>query len=86
MGIVADLTPTQYKLLRFAVQRDGEGGIELHADVAVYNAAGQQVGDDHPTPQATTAQLSAFLTWINSNLETYETATGLTPLVEPEPD
>lgn len=86
MTIVGKLTPTQYKLLRFAVQRDGEGGLLLMSDVAVYNAAGQRVGTDNPTPQATPAQLSAFLAWINSNLATYETATGLTPLVGPEPE
>ena len=80
MTIVDDLTPTQYKLQRFAVQTNGEGELVLSSDIAVFNAAGQRVGDDHPTPQATPAQLDAFLAWINSNVATYEAATGLTEL------
>jgi len=80
MTIVDDLTPTQYRLVRFAVQRDSDGGLVLSSDIHVYNAAGRQVGDDHPTPQATSAQLEAFLAWIVSNLATYESTTGLTPL------
>ena len=84
MTIVDELTPTQYKLMRFAVQRDSEGALVLSSDITVYNVAGQQVGDDHPAPQATSAQLSAFADWINSNLATYETVTGLTPLPEEE--
>lgn len=84
MTIVDRLTPTQYKVVRFAVQRDGEGGLLLTSDVHVYNAAGKRRGTDHPPPQATPAQVALLLAWINSNLETYETLTGLTPLVEPE--
>lgn len=84
MTIVDELTPTQYRLKRFAVQVLGDGSLSLHSDIAVYNAAGQRVGDDHPTPQATQAELDAFAAWIARNLALYETATGLTELPEVE--
>lgn len=79
MTIVDDLTPTQYKLKRFAVQVQ-DGSLALFSDIAVYNAVGIQIGDDHPIPQATEAQLAAFTAWIETNLALYETATGLTEL------
>lgn len=82
MTIVDDLTPTQYRLKRFAVQINEDGELELFSDIAVYNAAGVQVGDDHPTPQATEAQLAAFTAWIETNLSLYAAATGLTELIE----
>jgi len=80
MSIVDQLTPTQYKLQRFAVQVGDGGELSLFSDVAVYNADGRQVGDDHPTPQATAGELAAFAAWIERNLALYETATGLTEL------
>ena len=83
MTIVDDLTPTQYRLLRFAVRIEN-GELALYSDIAVYNAAGKQVGTDHPTPQATAGQLAAFTEWIESNLALYETATGLTELAGEE--
>jgi len=80
MSIVDQLTPTQYKLNRFAVQIGEDDELILTSDVGIYNATGGLVAYDHPTPQATAGELAAFLAWIERNLALYETATGLTEL------
>lgn len=82
MTIVDKYAITQYGNIRLTVQINGDetltvDSIELHADIDVFNAAGQRIDTDNPTPQATTAQLEAFLAWINYNLSLYEAATGL---------
>ena len=84
MTIVDRLTPTQYKLRRFAVQVADDGGLSLHSDIAVYNATGRQVGVDHPEPQATPAELNAFQAWLERNLAAYEAVTGLIELIGEE--
>lgn len=87
MGIVADLTPTQYKPIRLVIEIKPDetltiDSITLHSDMDILNEYGHTLGRDHPTPQATSPQLTAFLNWVISNLTTYETLTGLTRYTE----
>jgi len=82
MTIVDNLTPTQYKPLRLIIEIRPDAtltadSLTLKSVFDILNAAGAQVGRDHPTPQATAAQKTAFLNWVNSNLATYEAAVGL---------
>lgn len=84
MSIVDEHALVYYKPTRLAVQRNDDGSFEFFSDIAVYNAAGKRRGDDHPTPQVTPAQEAMFETWWNVNIATYEAATELTPLPEPE--
>lgn len=51
--------------------------LSFHTDIRILNADNQQIGSDHPTPQTTTAQKNAFLTWVLNNLAAYESAIGL---------
>lgn len=77
MTIVDNHALLYYGNTRLVIQVNNDGDLELHSDIDVYNAIGQRRGTDHPTPQATPAQLAMFQTWLNDNLSTYETATGL---------
>jgi hypothetical protein len=80
MGIVEDHALVYYGRPRLVIEINDVGDLELHSNVDVYNAAGQRRGTDHPTPQATPAQLALFQTWLDDNLDDYATATGLIPL------
>ena len=89
MTIVDRYAITQYGNVRLTIQIANDeiltvDSIELHADIDVFNADGRHIDTDHPAPQATTAQLEAFLAWINSNLALYESVTGLTQKVDEE--
>ena len=82
MSIVDRLTPTQYYPISLLVQIRPDAtlttdSLTFHTDIRVLNADGRQLGDDHPAPQTTPAQATAFLNWILSNLAAYETAVGL---------
>lgn len=82
MSIVDKLTPTQYYPVSLLVQIRPDAtlttaSLTFLTDICILNADGQQLGDDHPTPQTTPTQVTAFLNWILSNLATYETAVGL---------
>lgn len=87
MGIIANLTPVKYKPIRLVVEiRPDEtltiDSITLHSDMEILNEFDAALGRDHPTPQTTVAQKTAFLNWVLSNLTTYETLTGLTRYTE----
>lgn len=87
MSIVDDLTPKKYKPVRLVVEIRPDvtltiDSITLHSDVDILNVNDRALGRDHPTPQTTTAQKNAFLTWIQTNLAAYEAATGLTRYTE----
>lgn len=79
MTIVDDLTPTHYKLMRVGLQKDN-GEIVAIADLAIYNAAGEQIAIDNPTVVLTTAEETAVVGFVVRNLDDYETVTGLEPL------
>lgn len=87
MGIVANLTPMQYRPIRLVIEIRPDAtltvdSISLHSDMEIMNEFGSALGHDHPTPQTTAAQKTAFLNWVLSNLTTYETLTGLTRYTE----
>ena len=84
MTIVDELTPTQYWPLEFSVRLNDDNTLSLHSNLAVYNVYDEEIGRDHPTPQATQAELDAFKAWALRNLTTYENVTGLTRYVPPE--
>jgi hypothetical protein len=82
MTIVDQLTPVYYRPMHLVVEivpdeTLTEGSLTFFSDIRILNKDGRQLGDDHPTPQTTPAQLAAFLAWIQSNLATYQTAVGL---------
>lgn len=87
MTIVDELTPTQYHPIRFVVEVAPDTtltveSLSVHTDVHILSVDDQQLGNDHPMPQATEAQMTAFLTWIQDNLSLYEAAVGLTRYTE----
>ena len=82
MSIVDQLTPVYYRPVRLVVEiaPDAEltgDSLTFFSDIRILNENGRQLGDDHPAPQTTPAQVTAFLTWIQSNLAAYETAVEL---------
>ena len=82
MTIVNQLTPKYYRPVRLVVEiaPDAtltEDSLTFFSDIRILNTDGRQLGDDHPAPVTTPAQLAAFLAWIQSNLSTYQTAIGL---------
>lgn len=79
MAIADKLTPTEYGNARLVIHIANDatlttGSIDLHADIDIFNADGERIAVDNPTPQATTPQLTAFLSWVQSNFAVYETA------------
>lgn len=86
MGIVQDLTPTQYAPVRLVVEIRADevltvDSLTFRADMRILNAAGQQVWRHSPSPQITAAQRTAFLNWVLTNLTVYE---GNTRWIAPE--
>jgi len=82
MTIVDKLTPVYYRPVCLVVEiapdeELTEDSLTFFSDIRILNIDGRQLGDDHPVPQTTPAQLAAFLAWIQSNLSTYQTAIGL---------
>ena len=82
MTVVDKLTPKFYKPVRLVVEirpdeELTEDSLTFFSDIRILNVDGRQLGDDHPAPVTTPAQLAAFLAWIQSNLSTYQTAIGL---------
>ena len=82
MSIVDQLTPVYYRPVRLVVEIAPDttltgDSLTFFSDIRILNENGRQLGDDHPTPQTTPAQIAAFLTWVQSNLAAYEAAVGL---------
>lgn len=82
MSIVDDLTPTQYYPISLIIEIRPDttltvDSLTFHTDIRILNSDGVQLGNDHPTPNASAAQKTAFLTWVNNNLAAYEALIGL---------
>lgn len=84
MSVITRNVPAHYKILRMVIQIDGEDAVRVSTDMTIYNANGQQIDDDHPTPAMTAGEETAFLAWWNRNKAAYEAAYGLTELPAPE--
>lgn len=86
MSIVADLAPTQYKLIRIGLQQEGTEVVAI-ADMWIYNAAGQRLTTHNPSTTLTPSEKQVLVGFVNRELAAFEAATGLTkyvPLEEPE--
>lgn len=84
MNIIDDLTPKHYELLRIGVKRNN-GDVVAVAHMKILNAAGTQLIKHAPSATLTTQEKQALATFVNRELSAFETATGLTEWVEPEP-
>lgn len=87
MTIVDDLTPVYYRPVRIVIEIKPDGtltaeSLSYYTDVRILNINGQQLGTDHPKPQTTSQQDTAFLSWLLNNLSTYESLIGLTRFIE----
>lgn len=83
MGIVADLTPTQYELIRIGLQRE-ETEVVAIADMWIYNADGRRLTTHDPSTTLTQNEKQVLAGFVNRNLAAFEAASGLTKYVPPE--
>ena len=82
MSIVDQLMPVYYRPVRLVIEIAPDetltaDSLAFYTDIRILNADGRQLGDDHPVPQTTPAQIEAFLAWAQNNLALYENAIGL---------
>lgn len=82
MGIIADLTPVYYRLVRIGIQRT-DGDVEAIADMQILNADGEVLATRNPSTTLTTQEKQALAAFVNRELAAFEAATGLTEYVEP---
>lgn len=83
MGIITDLTPTQYELIRIGLQREGTKVVAI-ADMWIYNADGQRLVTHNPSTTLTTNEKQVLAGFVNRELAAFEAATGLTEYVPPK--
>ena len=83
MGIVADLTPTQYSLIRISLQRSN-GAVLVVGDMEIYNAAGQVIASHNASTTLTPSEEQMLATFVTRELAAFEAATGLTKCVGPK--
>lgn len=84
MSIIDDLTPVYYELTRIGVQREN-GDVVAIADMRIRNADGKILITHNPQTTLTPQEKQALGEFVNRELAVFETATGLTEWVEPEP-
>lgn len=87
MSIVQELTPVFYSPMRLVIEiaPDAiltEDSLRFFSDIGILNESGELLDIDHPMPQTTPAQITAFLAWVQANLTAYENTIGLERHVE----
>ena len=83
MGLIADLTPVYYALIRVGVQRT-DGDVIAIADLRILNADGEVLCHHNPSTTLTPQEKQALGAFVYREMAAFETATGLTLWVEPE--
>lgn len=83
MGLIADLTPVYYTLVRIGIQRTN-GDVVAVADLRILNADGGVLCHHNPSTTLTPQEKQALGNFVNREMAAFETATGLTEWIEPE--
>jgi len=76
MGLIEDLTPVYYKLLRIGLQKGG-GSVVAIGDMHILNADGRVLAVHNPSTTLTSQEKQLLRDWVNRELTTFENATGL---------
>ena len=83
MGLIADLTPVYYALIRVGIQRTDSVVIAV-ADLRILNADGGVLCHHNPSTTLTQQEKQALGAFVNREMAAFEAATGLTEWEEPE--
>lgn len=76
MGVVQDLTPVYYKLIRIGVKREGSEVVAI-ADLRILNEAGDVLCTHNPSTELTPAEKQVLNGFVNREMAVFEAATGL---------
>lgn len=76
MGLIQDLTPVYYRLIRIGIQRTN-GDVIAIADMQILNADGRQLITHSSSAILTTQEKQALAAFVNRELGAFEQATGL---------
>jgi hypothetical protein len=85
MGIIEQLTPAYYRLLRIGLEKD-DSSVTAIGDMEILNADGHILANHNPSTTLTPAEKQQLRAWVNRELTAFETATGLTEWVPPPPE
>lgn len=77
MVFLDEATPTQYRAIEMKVERDGEGGIKVTFEMALYNSEGRGLMHKTWATTLTQAQTDSFLAFYQNKMSEFETETGL---------
>ena len=77
MGIINNLTPKHYRMVRVGIQRQGTDVVAI-ADLQILNADGRVLGTHSPQTTLTSAEKQALAGFVNREMAAFEAATGLT--------
>jgi len=83
MGIIADLTPVYYRLMRIGVVRS-DGDVLAIADLQILNNDSRVLCMHNPTTMLTIQEKQALAGFVEREMIAFEVATGLVEWVEPE--
>jgi hypothetical protein len=76
MGLIEDLTPVYYKLLRIGVQKEGST-VTAVGDMNIMNADGTVLVTHNPSTTLTPQEKTLLRNWVDRELTAFENATGL---------
>jgi len=79
MPFIDEATPSQYRATRMIVTRDGEGGVKVEFEMALYNDEGRGLMHRDWATALTQGQLDTFLSFYQAKMTEFEGETGLTP-------
>lgn len=83
MGLIADLIPVYYTLIRVGIQR-ANGNVVAIADLRILNADSRILCHHNPSTALTPQEKQVIGNFVNREMAAFEAATGLTEWEEPE--
>lgn len=81
MGLIADLTPVYYRMVRIGIQRDDNDVVAV-ADLQILNEERRVLCMYNPSTTLTLQEKQALGAFVTRELGAFEAATGLTEWIE----
>jgi hypothetical protein len=80
MAFLDEVTPSQYRLTKLMIERDGEGGVTATFEFALYTSDGRGIAHHDWSVTLTSGEQDTLANFVTSHLSEFESDTGLTKL------
>lgn len=84
MGLIADLTPVYYRMVRIGIQRDDNDVVAI-ADLQILNEDRRVLCTYNPSTTLTPQEKQILRTFVTREMGIFEIVTGLTEWIEGTP-